>query len=155
MLLKLLSLYLHPVQLTCDHSRTGYKGVHANTTGLPFRAIIDLRRAGGPYKHLGTFATKVDAAVAHARALVNWEEHGQLEDVDEPEQQEPETAAPVGVRTRGGSGAGVRCGCDKCGEALKLNTWFDARTRITCNGCDKDLIDGDTARSQVEITPRR
>ena len=79
----------------------------------------------------------------------------EAKDVDEPEQQEPETAAPVGVRTRGGSGAGVRCGCDKCGEALKLNTWFDARTRITCNGCDKDLIDGDTARSQVEITPRR
>ena len=79
----------------------------------------------------------------------------EAKDVDEPEQQEPETAAPVGVRTRGGSGAGGRCGCDKCGEALKLNTWFDARTRITCNGCDKDLIDGDTARSQVEITPRR
>ena len=79
----------------------------------------------------------------------------EAKDVDEPEQQEPETAAPVGVRTRGGSGAGGRCGCDKCGEALKLSTWFDARTRITCNGCDKDLIDGDTARSQVEITPRR
>jgi hypothetical protein len=52
------------LQLHLSSNRSGYRHVYPTSNGRPFEAFST---AGGNYKHLGTFDSAVEAAVAYAR----------------------------------------------------------------------------------------